>query len=90
MPSSAAGPVAMAGLWVEGRTGYLAVAATLPEARGQGCQSALIDARVERAAERGCDLIAGHAAVGSPSQRNMEVAGLRLAFHKGLWTRPPA
>jgi GNAT superfamily N-acetyltransferase len=83
-------PAAIAALWTEGRMGYLAVAATLPQARGQGCQSALIDARIERAAERGCDLIAGHAAVGSPSQRNMELAGLRLAFHKGLWTRPPA
>jgi len=81
---------AVATLWVHEASGYLAVAATLPEARGRGCHAALLDARILRAAERGCDLIAAHAAVGSASQRNMERAGLRLAFHKSIWMKPPA
>lgn len=81
---------AMAALWVEARTGYLAVAATLPEARGRGCHAALLDARIARAAELGCELVVAHAAVGSASQHNMEHAGLRLAFHKAIWLRPPS
>jgi ribosomal protein S18 acetylase RimI-like enzyme len=79
--------VAITALWIHGGTGYVALCATLPEARGRGCQSALIRECLRLSAERGCDLVAAHAAVGSQSQRNFERAGMRLAFHKGLWTR---
>ena len=75
-------------LFRAGGTGYLATAATLPEFRGQGVQTALIRHRSAAARDSGCDLIAGHTAAGSLSQRAMERCGLRLAFTKALWTAP--
>ena len=69
-------------------TAYLAAASTLIDARGRGAQLALIRHRVEVAAELGCDLAVGHAAFGSSSQRNLERAGLRMAYTKALWARP--
>lgn len=79
---------AITALWIDGTTGYVALCATLPDVQGRGCQSALIRACADISAERGCDLLAAHAAVGSQSQRNFEHAGMRIAFHKGIWTRP--
>ena len=75
-------------LHVCGRTAYLAAASTLAEARGRGAQLALISRRAELAAELGCDLVVGHAAFGSSSQRNLERAGLQMAYTKALWARP--
>jgi GNAT superfamily N-acetyltransferase len=75
-------------LFGSGGVGYLATAATLPEFRGRGVQTALIRHRLAAARDRGCDLVAGHAAAGSTSQRTMERCGLRLAFTKALWSTP--
>jgi GNAT superfamily N-acetyltransferase len=75
-------------LFRAGGVGYLATAATLPEFRGQGVQTALIRHRSAVARDSGCDLVAGHAAAGSASQRTMERCGLRLAFTKVLWSTP--
>jgi len=73
---------------VLGRTAYLAAASTLVDARGRGVQLALIARRAALAASLGCDLLVGHAAFGSSSQRNLERAGLRMAYTKALWARP--
>jgi GNAT superfamily N-acetyltransferase len=67
-------------------TGYLAAAATLPEHRGRGAQTALVRHRIEVAADAGADLIVGHTAVGGGSQRTLERCGLRLAYTKAIWT----
>jgi GNAT superfamily N-acetyltransferase len=72
-------------LFLAGGTGYLATAATLPAARGQGVQTALVRHRVAVAVEAGADLIVGHTAVGSGSQRTMERCGLRVAYTKAIW-----
>ena len=69
-------------------TGYLATAATLPEHRRQGVQSALVRHRMAVAAAAGCDLVVGHATVGGASHRTMERCGLRLAYTKAIWTGP--
>jgi GNAT superfamily N-acetyltransferase len=74
-------------LFLAGGTGYLATAATLPDRRGKGVQTALVRHRIAVAAEAGSDLIAGHAAAGSGSQRTMERCGLRIACTKAIWTR---
>lgn len=74
-------------LFLAGRTGYLATAATLPEDRGRGVQTALVRDRAAIAAERGCDLLVGHTGVGSASHRTMERCGMRLAHTKALWSR---
>jgi GNAT superfamily N-acetyltransferase len=76
-------------LFVANGTGYLATAATLPDRRGKGVQTALVCHRIAVAAEAGSNLVAGHAAVGSASQRTMERCGLRLAYTKAIWTQPP-
>jgi hypothetical protein len=49
-------------------------------------QGALVRHRIDAAAQAGCDLIVGHTATGSGSQRTMERNGLRLAYTKALWT----
>jgi hypothetical protein len=75
-------------LFLGGKTGYLATAATLPDHRRQGVHGALARQRIHDARLAGCDLIAGHAAVGSASQRSMERCGLRLAYTKAVWSTP--
>jgi GNAT superfamily N-acetyltransferase len=75
-------------LFRSGGVGYLATAATLPEHRGRGVQGALVRHRIAVARGAGCDLVVGHTAVGSASQRTMERNGLRLAFTKALWSTP--
>jgi len=56
--------------------------AVLPEARGDGWQAALIDARLESASRHGCDLAAASVLPGSGSQRNYERAGFREVYRR--------
>ena len=65
--------------------GYLANASTLPDYRNRGVQTALIAARIEAARDAGCELVASQAEFGSPSMRNLERAGLRVAYTKAVW-----
>lgn len=69
--------------------GYLAMAGTLPDFRGRGCQSALIAARVSAAADVGCELIVATAEFASASQRNIERAGLSVAYTKPVLRLTP-
>jgi GNAT superfamily N-acetyltransferase len=82
-------PVAGAILTTMDKVGYLAMAGTLPEFRGRGCQSALIKARIAAAAATGCELIVATAAFGSLSQRNIERGGLRVAYTKPVLRLTP-
>ena len=82
-------PAATAALTVEGGLGYLANASTLPAMRGRGCQSALVARRIADAAAAGCDMVASLAEFGSGSQRNLERAGLRVAFTQAVWRMRP-
>ena len=68
----------------------LAGASTLPEARGRGAQNALLAARLEFAAERRCDLAMMCALPGSPSQRNAERHGFRIAYTRIKWQQSPS
>ena len=74
---------------IEDRSGYLALAGTLPDYRGRGCHRALLAARVAAAAAAGCELIVATAEFGSVSQRNMEAAGLRIAYTKPVLRLTP-
>lgn len=65
----------------------LAGASTIPDARKQGAQRALLQARLAYAAERGCDLAMMAAAPGSASQRNAERQGFRIAYTRIKWGR---
>lgn len=73
-------PVAAAGLFVHGRTGYLAMAATRPSHRGASAHDALIARRVQVACALGCDLLlcetgAPIAGEPSPSLENLRTGG---------------
>jgi GNAT superfamily N-acetyltransferase len=78
-------PAGAALLSLDDDVGYLANASTLPEYRGRGVQTALIARRIVDAAAAGCDSVCSGAAFGSPSQRNLERAGLRVAYTKAVW-----
>ena len=82
-------PAASAALTVDGGLGYLANAATLPGMRGRGCQTALLSRRIADAAAAGCETVASLAEFGSGSQRNLERAGLRVAFTQAVWRMGP-
>jgi GNAT superfamily N-acetyltransferase len=55
-------------------------ASTLPEFRGRGVQTALLQARIAWAAAQGCDLAVSITQPGSTSHRNMERQGFRVAY----------
>lgn len=77
--------VAAAALHFSDGIAYLANASTLPEARGLGLQTALIAARMTAAFEAGSDLVSSQATWSSQSQRNLERAGLSIAYTKTIW-----
>jgi GNAT superfamily N-acetyltransferase len=82
-------PAAAAILTVCGDDAYLAMAGTLPEFRGCGCQAALIRARIADAAASGCELVVATAAFPSSSHRNLERCGLRTAYTKPVLRLAP-
>ena len=63
----------------------LAGASTIPEARRQGAQLALLDSRLRYAVETGCDLAMMCTRPGSASQRNAERHGFRIAYTRIKW-----
>lgn len=65
----------------------LAGASTVPEARKQGAQLALLETRLGVAAEQGCDIAMMCALPGSPSQRNAERQGFRIAYTRIKWKK---
>ena len=78
-------PAGAALLALDDDVGYLANASTLPHYRRRGVQTALIVARIADAVGSGCDVIASQAQFGSASQRNLERAGLQVAYTKAVW-----
>ena len=79
-------PAATAILYVADKVGYCADAATDPAFRGRGLQSALLHRRIADASAAGVDFICSGADFLSRSHRNMERAGMRVLFVRGLWT----
>ena len=80
-------PVATGALRCDGGVALFAGASTIPEARNQGAQRALLDARMSHAAQTGCDLAMMCAAPGSSSQRNAERQGFRIAYTRTKWCK---
>jgi GNAT superfamily N-acetyltransferase len=68
----------------------LAGASTIPSARNQGAQRALLEARLRHAAANGCELAMMGASPGSASQRNAERQGFRIAYTRIKWSRGDA
>jgi GNAT superfamily N-acetyltransferase len=78
-------PISAGMLYVFDDVALLGGASSVPEGRRQGGQSALLDARLSFAAERGCRLAMMCAAPGSQSQRNAEKNGFRIAYTRTKW-----
>jgi GNAT superfamily N-acetyltransferase len=78
-------PIATGALSIFKGVGLLAGASTVPEARKQGAQLSLLDARLRYAAEQGCDIAMICALPGSASQRNAERHGFRIAYTRAKW-----
>jgi GNAT superfamily N-acetyltransferase len=79
-------PAAYGALYIADRVAVCAAAATLPEFRGRGLQTALLRKRINDAHEAGCDLIAVQASPASASERNLRRVGMALAYTKAIWT----
>ncbi len=78
-------PVATGALMIADDVALLAGASTVPAARRQGAQLALLEGRLRYAAERGCTIAMMAAAPGSGSQRNAERHGFRIAYTRTKW-----
>jgi GNAT superfamily N-acetyltransferase len=78
-------PVATGVLTLGEGIALLAGACTVPEARRQGAQLALLAHRLRHAAGQGCDLAMMGAHPGSASQRNAERHGFRIAYTRIKW-----
>jgi hypothetical protein len=80
-------PVATGAMFVHDRIALLAGASTIPEARKQGAQNALLAGRLKAAAAAGCDLAMMCALPGSPSQRNAQRQGFQIAYTRIKWQK---
>ena len=80
-------PIASAALNIANGIAIMAGASTIPAARRQGAQLALLDARLRFAADHGIDLAMVVTAPGSASQRNSERQGFRPVYTRAKWKR---
>lgn len=80
-------PVAAASLNVNNGVALLAGATTIPSARRQGAQRALLQARLAFAAARDIPLAMVVTQPGSASQRNAERQGFRPVYTRAKWLR---
>lgn len=78
-------PVAAGGFGIYDDICILAGASTVPEARRQGAQSALLSARLDYGREKGCLLAMMCAAPGSQSQKNAQKNGFKIAYTRIKW-----
>ncbi|HWG24348.1 hypothetical protein [Actinospica sp.] len=82
--------VAGGSLYVHGLVGSLNTAATLPDQRRNGAQTALISMRVEAARREGCRWVVAETGLpaegtSNPSLDNLERAGLRQLYIRHNW-----
>lgn len=78
-------PIGTGALTIAGDVALLAGASTIPEARRQGVQLALLEERLRYAAAQGCTVAMMVALPGSGSQRNAERHGFRIAYTRTKW-----
>jgi GNAT superfamily N-acetyltransferase len=83
-------PASAAAIFVSEGVGYLGFAATLPEHRGKGAQTALLSERIKRAAELGCETVVTETGERrddrpSSSYRNIVRSGFEEVFVTANW-----
>jgi len=74
-------------LALRGKVAGLFGASTLPDFRKRGVQTALLAARLRRAAEAGCEMAVSLAQPGSGSQRNIMRQGFRVLYTRVKFER---
>ena len=72
-------------LYIYDDAAVLAGASTIPEARRQGAQTALLNTRLRFAKSRNCQIAIMGASPGSQSQRNAETNGFHIAYTRTKW-----
>lgn len=77
--------IATGALTIAGDVALLAGACTIPSARRQGAQLALLEHRLRYAATQGCDVAMMVTQLGSGSQRNAERHQFRIAYTRTKW-----
>ena len=80
-------PIATGALTIAGDVALLAGASTIPAARRQGAQLAMLEDRLRYAAAQGCTIAMIVTQPGSGSQRNAERHGFRIAYTRTKWGR---
>jgi GNAT superfamily N-acetyltransferase len=78
-------PIGTGALTIAGDVALLAGASTVPPARRQGVQLALLETRLRYAAQQGCTISMIVTQPGSGSQRNAERHGFRIAYTRTKW-----
>jgi len=83
-------PVAAAALHITGKYASLALAGTLPKARGMGAQNSLIAVRLKEAEEKGCQYIFSETGVHTvekpvQSYKNMIKMGFEEVYQRDNW-----
>lgn len=78
-------PVACGMLAIHNRVAYLGTGATLDGFRGRGLQTAMIQHRINVAADLGCDLACSLVAPDSGSERNLRRCGLVDGYDREIW-----
>jgi GNAT superfamily N-acetyltransferase len=74
---------------IDGRVAQLAGAATAPEHRRRGVQTALLSARLVEAASAGCEVAVITTQPGSKSQQNAQRRGFDLLYTRATLVRRP-
>jgi GNAT superfamily N-acetyltransferase len=77
--------IAAGALSINDDVALLAGASTIPSARRQGAQNALLEERLRYAATQGCTIAMMVTQCGSGSQRNAERHGFRIAYTRTKW-----
>ncbi len=78
-------PISAGMLFIYDNAAILAGASTVPAERKQGGQTALLDARLRFAAEKGCTMAIMAALPGSQSQKNAQKNGFLIAYTRTKW-----
>jgi GNAT superfamily N-acetyltransferase len=88
-------PAAAGALYASGQVGWIGIGATVPAHRGEGGQSALLAARIQAAAEAGCEVVVTE--TGEPvdgkengSYRNILRAGFEPVYVRANYLSPMA
>ncbi|WP_239004853.1 GNAT family N-acetyltransferase [Paenibacillus tepidiphilus] len=82
-------PAGAASMYMNQGVASCTFAATLPEFRRRGLQTAFLHRRMHEAALNNCELVVAQCAYASASQNNMERAGFRVGYTRATWVEMP-